>query len=49
MPVENEKLAYRGSFEFVQIMHQQVYCEGQKRFVLQINDKAAAVHMQEEK
>ena len=49
VPVENNKLAYRGSFEFVQIMHQQVYCEGQKRFVLQINDKAASVHMQEEK
>ena len=30
-------------------MHQQVYCEGKKRFVLQINDKAAAVHMREEK
>ena len=30
-------------------MHQQVYCEGKKRFVLQINDRAAAVHMREEK
>jgi uncharacterized protein YaaW (UPF0174 family) len=30
-------------------MYQQVYCEGQKRFVLQINDKSAAVNMQEEK
>jgi len=30
-------------------MHQQVYSEGKKRFVLQINDKAAAVHMREEK
>ena len=47
--IENEEYKYRGSFEYVQIMHQQVYSEGQKRFVLQINDKAAAVHMQEEK
>ena len=30
-------------------MLQQVYCEGQKRLVIQITDKAAAVHMREEK
>jgi signal transduction histidine kinase len=49
VPIENEEGEYRGSFEYVQIMHQQVYSEGKKRFVLQINDKAAAVHMREEK
>jgi signal transduction histidine kinase len=49
VPIENDDIAYRGSFEYVQIMHQQVFCEGQKRFVLQINDRAAAVHMREEK
>jgi signal transduction histidine kinase len=30
-------------------MHQDVICEGKQRFVLQINDKAAEVHMREEK
>ena len=29
-------------------MHQDVYCENKKRIVLQINDRAAAVHMREE-
>ena len=49
VPIVDEEIAFRGSFEYVQVMHQQVFCEGQKRFVLQINDKAATVHMQEEK
>ena len=49
VPIKKEEVEYRGSFEYVQIMHQQVFCEGQKRIVLQINDRAAAVHMREEK
>ena len=41
-------MANRVNFEYVQIMHQDVYCENKKRIVLQINDRAAAVHMREE-
>ena len=47
VPIENDES--RGRFEYVEINYQQVYYEGQKRLVLQINDKAAAVHMREEK
>jgi signal transduction histidine kinase len=48
VPIVNGELAQGGSFEYVQIMHQQVLCEGKNRLVLQINDKAATVHMREE-
>jgi signal transduction histidine kinase len=49
VPIVSSEVTQRGSYEYVQIMHQLVYCEGQKRLVLQINDKAAIVHMREEK
>jgi hypothetical protein len=34
VPIVSSEVAQRGSYEYVQIMHQQVYCEGQKRYVL---------------